>query len=246
MAVKSWCALSCTHKPVACPLYCKWIVKQVKARQPDYLIHLGDLFDIKGLSRFAKADAPKLSAEYKAGGQFLAELREAAPKAKRVFLMGNHEARIYKEEHAIVSDLLDIRKHVEELKHWKVYPYIYTPENVFRLGPVTFAHGFSTSVGAMKREVLNLTVPNGLYVHGHLHRGCDPQQVNAGALMLPYWRADAGCGIESTQSSYFAQWDTSSWSRGFLSGWANTKLHADNLCHWDAEYVEHSRLWNGN
>lgn len=243
MAQKTWAALSCTHKPISDEAYCKWVIKQIKSIQPDILIHLGDLFDIQCLSRFAKAGALKLSDEYAAGGGFLQELREAAPKTKRVFLMGNHEGRIFKEEHGSTSDLLDLRKHIEELKAWKVIPYIYQPEYTFRVGQITFAHGFSTSSGAMKREVLNLAIPNGLYVHGHLHRGCGPEQIMAGQLALPYWRADAGCGIGSTMSSYFSQWDTSRWSRGFLHGTVDTKLHADSRQHWTADFKEHSRFW---
>lgn len=244
MAHRSWAAISCTHRPVHDTDYCKWAVKQVKSIQPDILVHLGDLFDVKCLSRFAKAGSPTLKQEYESGSEFLVQLHEAAPKATRVFLMGNHEYRIFREENLLVSDLLDMRKHIPELKHWKVYDYLYDPSYVYRVGQVTFSHGFSTSAGAMKREVLSLTYPNGLYVHGHLHQGHGPEQIMAGSLALPYWKADAGCGIEYTPTSYFAQWNLGKWSRGLLHGTLDTKLHADSRCHWTAEYIEHSRFWD--
>lgn len=217
-------------------------MKQIGKLKPDYVVHLGDLFDLKCLSRFDKSGASTLKAEYESGNQFVQQINDAAPKAKRVFLMGNHEHRAFNESHQFIAEVIDPKKHVSGLRGWAVLPYRYHPDSVFRLGQVTFAHGFSTSTGQLKQEALLLGCPNGLYVHGHLHKGHGPQQIVAGSLTLPYWIADAGCGIRSDEP-YFQTFRTDNWSRGLIHGWADTKAYADNMCHWDAEYLEQSRFW---
>lgn len=240
---KSFVAIGCTHRPIHNESYCKWILDRVNQLRPDFFIHCGDLFDQKCVSRFVKHNAPTLEEEYKSANDFLDELNhKLTGDCKKVYIQGNHCSRIFREENRQYGNLLDFRIHCDALKDWKVFDYKQHPKHVYKLGQVTFAHGWSTTQGGAITEAINLSGPNTLYIHSHTHKGHAPYQVNWGQRRkLPYWIANVGCGI-SSEEGYFQEWDTSQWNRGYIFG--VTQLRKREKPTFEAEFVEHSKIWD--
>tara|TARA_R110000744_G_scaffold13121_2_gene38447 strand:- start:5001 stop:5750 length:750 start_codon:yes stop_codon:yes gene_type:complete len=85
-----------------CPWYNKKAVsctlKALKAFKPDHLVILGDFLDIHSLSRHDKSPLKTVSfaKEIAVAKELLKRIDKAAGRAKRHFIMGNHENRVYK------------------------------------------------------------------------------------------------------------------------------------------------------
>jgi hypothetical protein len=237
----SFISVSCTHRPIHDQKYCEWVINQVDKIKPKVFVHCGDLFDNDCIGKFAKGGG-NLKEEYDDANDFLGELNDKLGKAKRVFIQGNHENRIFRQEQKHISELIDFRKHVPELKSWQIIQYKQHPNNIYRLGQVSFYHGFGTTKRAVVCEAINLSGPNTLMIGGHLHRGHDPVQITWGEnLKLPYWYANCGCGI-SSKVDYFQTHDTSNWNRGMIVG--ECDLKKTDKPNWSAEFVLHSRIWD--
>src|SRR5688572_13953304 len=73
-------------------------IKQISDIQPDIVIMNGDVFDGARVSRFPagiwdQEDRPAVQGEIEACQEFLARVKDAAPRAKRIWTWGNHDAR---------------------------------------------------------------------------------------------------------------------------------------------------------
>lgn len=236
-------AIGCTHRPFHNESYCKFILDEVQKLCPDVFVHCGDLFDQKCVSSFVKNNAPTLKQEYDSANDFLDELNHQLPsKCRKVYIQGNHCSRIFREENNHLSELLDFRIHCAALKQWKVFDYKYHPNSVFKLGQITFAHGFGTTPRSAIAEAVNLSGPYTLYVRSHTHVGYSPSQVLWGQkLLLPYWTANTGCGIRS-DVEYFQEHDVSGWNRGYIYG--HTKIRGQkHKVNWSADFIQHSKIW---
>lgn len=74
------------------------LIKVVRERQPDQIVQIGDGIDFPQVSRWSKGKAEEYShtlwQHIEGFGALLEEVREAAPKAKIIWLEGNHDARL--------------------------------------------------------------------------------------------------------------------------------------------------------
>lgn len=241
--IRSFIAFSCVHFPVHDPAGVAWLLAQIKDRSPAYVVCLGDMLDTACLSRFTKESVATLQAEYDAVDQFCSAVNDAAPQAKRVWIQGNHEQRMFRPEHSPLAAVLDYRRHIRAARKWKHIPYIYSREHVFRLGPVTFHHGFSCSDSGIKREVINLGHPNGLVISGHTHRPHDVVPVAFGSARVPFWYANPGTFI-APQQSYTHTLDTSRWGAGIIVGECETKRAVSPQTEWSAQLHMYQRHWD--
>lgn len=237
-------AFSCLHFPEHDPSAIDWLLAQIREQQPSYVVSLGDMIDTACLSRFSKDSVASLASEYAAVDQFCSAVNDAAPKAKRVWIQGNHEQRMFRAEHAALSDILDYRKHIRSARSWKHIPYIYSRQHVFRLGPVTFHHGFNCSDSGIKREVINLGNPNGLVISGHTHRPHDVIPVAFGSTVVPYWYSNPGTFIRPEQG-YTHTLDTSRWGTGVVVGDTITKRQVGSTPEWTASLITYRNHWDG-
>lgn len=245
--VKTWFAFGCTHIPHDDKENTRWIIEQIIERQPDVIVHLGDLFDTETVSDYPKVDVFALSAEYYMAAGFLDAINSAAPKAKKVFLEGNHEERIFRPAYAKLSSLLDYRKHVKPLKRWRIYPYSLHPDNTFKLGQLTCYHGFCATIGGSseRKESIDLGVPYGLAIHAHTHRPVF-EHVSLNTWRIPYWRINVGCGIyfNWVQTNYAKKVNISQWGHAIAVGWVNTKRRHDGQRNWAAELIKRRGAWD--
>lgn len=244
MAIKTFLAFSCVHCPDHDPGGIDWLVKQVADRQPEVIVNLGDMIDTACLSSFARARDTPLDEEFDAADAVLTRIMDAAPSdCKLVLVEGNHEERCRRPEYAPLAKVLDYRRNIPCASAWKHIPRHYNPRGVFRLGQVSFCHGFNTGVASCKREAIQLGVPNGLYVHGHTHRPHPVHRIALGATKLPYWHANAGTFIKPNPD-YMESKDDSLWGQAIVVGHANTKRTYDHRHGWDAETIVNKMHWS--
>lgn len=244
MSRKTFLAFSCVHRPVHDVAGCKWLVNQIAERQPNFVVNLGDFFDAECLSSHAKSKKTTLGHEYDSAGELLEAIHNASPRSKLIYMEGNHEQRMRRPEWSDVSDLLDYRKHIEPCKRWKHIQYRYEPNSIFRIGQVSFYHGFVTSRGAVKGESVKLGVPYGLTVSGHTHRPFPIHRITMGITPLPYWHCNVGTFIQ-TDVEYMLTKDTSLWGGAICTGWAQDNIRCDLKQHWEAEIVPYRMFWDG-
>lgn len=205
MSTRTFAAFSCTHCPLENPKAIDWLLGRLSVEQPDYVIHLGDLFEADASSRWPSEADWDFEDELRAADQLMERIAFETPFASHILLHGNHD-------HALIAPnrlskkirgLVDWRrpqfdKHNHQLNasllKWKqpcVYEYSRT-RGCFRLGPVTFAHGYECRQGSDEAQALLLGVPFGLTVLGHTHRPVDVTQARKGTIKLPAFYCNVG------------------------------------------------------
>lgn len=219
----SFLAFSCPH----CPLHDRDTIAKLIGRieeiQPDVIVHLGDGHEADGASKFDSEYDFDLLDEFEAHNDFLAQIRKVSRKSRKVFLPGNHDANL-QEWNRIdkrLRTLCDYRDHEPELEHWEQpCQYIYDKRRgVFRLGPVSFGHGYEHGQNGDEFQALLLGVPFGLHVTGHTHRPTPMVQrcYRTKAVPLPYWFANPGC-LREMKPKYMERKRSHQWGHGFVTG----------------------------
>lgn len=197
-----------------------WALDLIRDFKPDYLVNGGDTLDSDAASRWNPESPMSLEDEYRIADRITIKLAEAAPNAKKVFLEGNHEHNILA-QHRIpkpLRSLCDYRKHIPSLKDWTRLPYIYDERGVFRLGQVSFFHGYAAGNLSDRTQAVVLGVPYGLTVCGHTHRPVPVTQVQlTQGLPLPYWYANAGT-LGPLKPEYMTRQRTDQWGAAVVLG----------------------------
>ncbi len=237
----SFLCFSCVHAPLHDPEAMAWLTEQIAKRKPDVLVHMGDGMEMAWASSHPSQEPLDALEEYEVHNNLLVEMRKASPKSRRIFLPGNHEARL---ESPKIDDriktAMHYRKHQREMmEHWefpvKKYEYC-RHKGVFRIGQVTFFHGVSSSASGLKKESTFLAREWGLYCHGHTHRPSNGiERVVAGSSWnLNWWRACPGC-MRHMNPDWMAKEDKSRWGQGLVAGRAQLlKSPRAKRC-WEAE-----------
>lgn len=242
--IVSFLAVGCTHFPYQDQASIDWVLAQIKKRRPDVIIHLGDMIDAESLSDHPKGmSTPTLEEEYRSASEFCAKVNDAAPRARKVWMMGNHEQRALRSNHAHISSLIDPKRHMKPVKKWKIVPYIYDRSGTYSLGQVTFAHGFNVGQSGCKKEVVQFCAQYGLYVYAHTHRPHDVHRISMGSTKLYHWHANAGTHIKP-KPGYMTCKDDSLWGQAVVVGEVDTKRRFDGKQNWKAETVIRRMYWD--
>ena len=245
MEDKSFLAFSCVHAPLHDAEAIDWLVEQIAARRPDVVVCLGDQHEMAWASSHADVESVDAAEEYEASNAILADIRRASPDSRRIFLPGNHEARLDSPKiDPRIRKAMHYKSHEPELReHWEMPVLRYElcrHHGCFRLGQVAFHHGVACSASGIKKEATILAREWGLYIHGHTHRPTpegQPEQIIAGqAWPLNWWRANPGC-LRHMAPDWAAKEDKSRWGQGLIAGRAQLlKSPRAKKC-WDAESV---------
>lgn len=240
--IVTFLAFSCPHCPLEDKDAIGWLCEEIAARQPAVIVHLGDGHEADSASRWPSEYDWPLSEEFKAHNELLRRIREAHPGARRVFLPGNHDAnllainRIDKK----IRSLCDYRDHEPELQHWEQpCTYVYDRyRGVFRLGQVTFGHGYEAAANADEVQSITLGVPFGLWVGGHTHRPLAVTQARRTAqIPLPYWYANAGTLRDLWEVPYMDRKRRHMWGQGIVVGETAITKSPRMSRNWNAETV---------
>jgi len=220
-------AFSCPHCPLEDRKAIDWLLTQIASYQPDVIVHLGDGHEASGASVHPNEERFTLKEEYAAHDKLLGDIRKAAThkgrrNARLVFLPGNHDDNILAacRIDSKVRELCDYRKHEPELTNWEQpAEYIYDrKKGTFKLGQVTFAHGYEAGMGGGRFQSVLLGMPYGLTVTGHTHR---PEHVTRAMMTqgvpLPFWWANAGC-MRDLKPDYVKRKRTHLWGQAVVVG----------------------------
>jgi predicted phosphodiesterase len=240
----SWLFFACLHVPLQDKDFIDWLIEEIKRRKPDVIIHGGDGHEADSASRWPSEYDWTLSDEFREHNEILKRIRKANPGSRRVFLPGNHDDNILALNRIDwkLRDLCDYRDHEPELKNWEQpAKYIYDRERgVFRIGQVTFAHGYESGVSADEYQAYQLGLPYGLFVSGHTHRPVPVTQAQrTKAIKLPFWYANAGCGRDMVNVPYMLRRRRFDWGQGIVVGEADSWRYDSALMPqkplWEAE-----------
>jgi len=222
MELKTFLAFSCTHFPCQDDEAIDFLYNQISRRKPDVIVHLGDGHEANSASRWPNEYDWSLSYEFELHNKFLRKIRNISKKSRRIFLPGNHEDNLQAINRIDpkVRDLCDYKKHEEELNYWEIpIEYIYCAKRgVWRLGQVTFGHGYESHQSADEFHSILLGVPFGLYVGGHTHKPIEPTQAHrTKSVPLPYWYANAGC-LREMKPNWMKRRRTHQWGQAVVVG----------------------------
>lgn len=245
-------AFSCIHAPEHDQDAIDWLCTVIEEHKPDVLISLGDDLEADGASRWPSEAPYKLIDEYEADDRVKAQIASACPSAERIRLMGNHCDNIIGmgRINPKIRELCDWRipqfthKGVQVNKNalkWKVsssYDFC-RRRGVYRLGQVTFGHGWQTNMNAGRDQSVLLGTPYGLFVSGHTHA---PEAVTqarmTGKVPLPYWYANAGT-LRNLDPDYMRRNNGFHWGQACVVGEADLRAGPSKSPrmsrHWVAE-----------
>jgi len=235
-------SFACTHSPLQDPEAIEWLIKNIKEIKPDYTILMGDMLEAASASRWDNEEQWSLKEEFMSADNMLKDIRRASGSAKTVFLPGNHDDNIISINRLDkrLRGLCDYRKehNMPELFNNWLQPTQYTFDRTrgcFRLGQVTFSHGYECHSSSDEMQSILLGKPYGLFVSGHTHRPIPVTQAKRTATVpLPYWYANAGC-LRLLDPEWVKRKRTHLWGHGLVCGEASLIQGSRESCCWSAE-----------
>jgi len=150
------------------------VVKFIREQRPGRIHLLGDLCDCWILSRFDKDPTRRLNLqeELDAVRDWLAELRDAAPRAKIIYSEGNHEYRLRKYLMSEAKALAGLRAlTLEKLLDLDKLKIRWQPQDrPYRIGHLLFTHGQLISRWSAMSAKRHYERFGCCVIHGHTHR----------------------------------------------------------------------------
>ncbi len=200
-------------------LYLKHLIQ--RAEQVDMLIVGGDLVDLKNLStKFLNSQVNRRSVieEFDMAKLELATLAQLTPKARHVFIGGNHEQRLRTYIRGLAPELevfmnggnLSFDK-LFELQTLKYEPYIEYP-GIFEYKGMTFKHGDFTGGTAGKNE-LKREGSSGM--SGHLHQYRVHAETNRKGSHA-WFHAPCLCNVRGDNMPPGSHQGVQDWTQGFM------------------------------
>jgi predicted phosphodiesterase len=221
-------AFSCLHAPYTDKRAFGELVKLIKSERPTHLVNLGDWFESAAASVHPEEHEHTLEDEYKAAAEQSEKLRHAAPRAGRIWCIGNHDDNLQCPDPRRIPRALRGSVHWnvhgrfgQEFRRWYQVPYRNDRRGVYRIGNVLFLHGWSSECKSDFSEAVHVAQLVGgesglLVIRGHTHRPRDVSQCPySPKIMLPYWVANAGT-IGPLKPHYMMRRDTSQWGAGAI------------------------------
>jgi hypothetical protein len=222
--IETFIAFGDNHGDIVDPFVEAALVRHIRkgfmGRPFTHRIHLGDCFDARawrrGASQSERQDTTAKDRE--AGKAFLKATRPS------IFLFGNHDDRIlqWAEGSGPEADLALIWKNelMETLRKVgckEVLPYN-RKHGKWRLGPITFIHGFRSGKQAVREEARTYCTPGGCLIMGHLHRiHRENIEKDGGAVGI-----SAGCIGDIDKMDYAKTTGAIlTWGQGWVYGYLN-------------------------
>lgn len=219
---RRWVAVGDLHAPEQDEAMVAKAVAVIREYQPHVVVLIGDLIEGQAASRWAANKKHSLKEEFEAAAGVVERLKEAAKGARWALVEGNHDANLMGAGRIDprLHEVIDYRRHLAKaLKGWWVVPYVNArKEGVYRLGAVSFAHGFDCTAHGERNEAVRLAHPGGLLVRGHTHRPVAVTQAKVNEkVALPYWYANTGT-LSSLKPPYTGRMNTDRWGGGVVVG----------------------------
>jgi predicted phosphodiesterase len=216
-----------------------WLHKQIEDVKPTTIVHLGDLLEADSASKFPSETDWDLRDEFDSAGNLLQGIREVGGEdTTYVMLEGNHDLAV-RDQNRIdpkLRSLCDWRN-IPEMDNWLIgaeYKYC-RKRGAFRIGQVTFSHGFECGSNAGAQQSVYMGNEFGLFVWGHSHRAEQVQQTMwTKTRPLRYWHANAGT-LGKMDREYMRRKRKQMWSQACVVGEAKNLNSPRVGRHWTAE-----------
>jgi len=166
--------LSDVHVPFQDKSVCRMALAFIREHRPATVHLLGDIGDFYSVSRFDKDPSRKedLQQDLDATRDFLAEVREAAPRARVIYSEGNHEFRLrryLRSEAKALAMLRDLR--IEKLLGFDELRIRFQPhDRPYRVGSLLFTHGQLARKWSGASARGHFERFGTCCIHGHTHR----------------------------------------------------------------------------
>jgi predicted phosphodiesterase len=216
-------------------------------QKPDVVVCLGDLFESDASSRWPSEAPWNFEEELLQADAFLKEIRKVSKCSTPVWCIGNHEDNAISPHRFSkkIRSLIDFRRHMDEVNNWKLIPYDYSPRGVFRLGQVTFLHGYEAGVNSDRDQGLMLGTPHGLTIMGHTHRPTEGicQARLSARKYLKSWHCNVGTLCDVRQMHYVQRTNTSLWGSACCIGVAEDLQSPRVSSRWKAKQLVYKMAW---
>jgi hypothetical protein len=201
------------HEPFGSDKVKADFVNFVDKFKPDYVVQIGDLFDMYSHSKFPRSVnlfTPK--DEEQAARKRVEELWQSVQKAssssKCVGILGNHDQRPLKRTIETVPQFEHwIQKYFNELMTFDNVEMILDPKKEYIISDIAFIHGYLSKLGAHRDYMLMNTVD------GHSHVGGVVFKQIHGKIL---WELNAGlAGDFNAKCFEYQNQRMSQWTNGF-------------------------------
>lgn len=213
------------HAPLTSKKLWAKALKELADFQPDVYVMNGDWFEGKFGSRHSPDRRHRwtLVEEFESVVKQARDLNEAIPKAKKVWLYGNHDDNLlnYTADHVSDEDVVELVKHYREsvlsdaLEGWHVIDQ-YTHSTNYYIGGLAFRHGFDVSHAGIVKDVVDYGYQNCLMCFGHTHRPQAVTQHVHGQIRYPYWFCNTGTLANRDEMHYMDRMRRTQWGAGLL------------------------------
>jgi predicted phosphodiesterase len=259
MKTVRFAAVSDTHCSLIDQLAWSRGLEVIRQHNPHFVLHLGDLFEASSASVHPQDDRADILDEYRCAAKVLDEMADAAPKAKRIWILGNHDDNIQRKDPRRVPKEFRNAVHWSEqqsvaksFNRWQQVPYLKDATGCLRIGQVIFSHGFSLN---SELEALQLNNYCGGFAHrlvvtGHTHAPSAPQPcMRTRKVSLPLWWANTGTFADIGELSYMDRNDKWAWGAAVVIGECDPSGECLPGRRWEAEtriihmHSEWSPIW---
>jgi predicted phosphodiesterase len=190
----------------------KALLLLAKDLRPDYVVLAGDFLELHSVSQHGAFNREMLNEDLAHGRQALEAIKTAAPKAKIVYLEGNHETRLPRylaTKAPSLEGTLDLQKGLK-LKEYGI-TWVTETQQPWSKGRLDVIHGHQMGMGP-KHHAMRMAdlygAPNRVVVYGHTHK---PQLFTAPGLGGNKTALGLGC-LRTLQPG---------WLHGANAGWGH-------------------------
>lgn len=183
-----------THHPWADKEAIEMAASLASKMKPDYIVQIGDLYDLYCWSQFKKNPNFIKPQEEEERGREDAEamwlmMKDAAPKAKLIQLYGNHDLRPVKHFEGKDAAAHVLKRHVKTLM---TFDGVSLVNDEHEIDGIMFLHGFRRPGEHARYNQQNTIV-------GHSHRpGVYYDQNKTGV----FWELNVGCMIDAESEAF--------------------------------------------
>jgi predicted phosphodiesterase len=200
------------HFPYHNPKALKETLYAVKHEKPNYVVQIGDLLDQYSFSRFTRKNITlperELSCARREAVDMWKQVKDKSSGVKAIQILGNHDLRLIKRAQERLPEAQElVTKSMMELYRFKGVHTIEDDRTVYKIGDISFHHGYLSKLGDhMRYQGRSIVV-------GHSHTGGVVFEQRNGKTLF---ELNAGyLADESAEPLRYRPTKTSKWTLGF-------------------------------
>jgi len=204
-----------SHHPMNDKSRCEVFLDDIRRRQPDAVVLMGDIWDAYRIARFTHTmkDAPNTLEELDSVQRFLYWVRKAAGPARVVYLKGNHELRLDKHMADRVPEIykLEAANLPELLKLADIGIEWVDDHDDLVMDGVTYRHGDIVRKDPGKTALEYVSRYAASYAIGHCHRMATVQKRVGDSVLT-----GIECGCLCSMKAAYDYCYKPDWCRGYI------------------------------